>query len=88
MQTAVPLDGGAREALPSVKLVESKANSPRARRAVATVRPSASSVSRPASHSFRAAVTGKTRGPELARTLPLIGKERIVKRIKMATKIS
>ena len=33
---------------------------------------------------FRAAVTGKTRGPELAKTLPLIGKERMVKRLKMA----
>ena len=33
---------------------------------------------------LRAAVTGKTRGPELARTLPLLGKERIIKRLKMA----
>jgi nondiscriminating glutamyl-tRNA synthetase len=33
---------------------------------------------------IRAAVTGKTKGPELAKTLPLLGKERIVKRLKMA----
>jgi len=33
---------------------------------------------------LRAAVTGNTRGPELARTLPLLGKERIIKRLKMA----
>jgi len=33
---------------------------------------------------FRAAVTGKTRGPELAKTLPLIGRERMIKRLKMA----
>jgi nondiscriminating glutamyl-tRNA synthetase len=37
---------------------------------------------------FRAAVTGKTRGPELARTLPLIGKERIINRLKLAIEIS
>jgi len=37
---------------------------------------------------FRAAVTGKTRGPELARTLPLIGKERIINRLKLALEIS
>jgi nondiscriminating glutamyl-tRNA synthetase len=37
---------------------------------------------------FRAAVTGKTRGPELAKTLPLIGKERIIKRLKLALEIS
>jgi glutamyl-tRNA synthetase len=33
---------------------------------------------------LRAAVTGKTKGPELVKTLPLIGKERIIKRLKMA----
>ncbi len=33
---------------------------------------------------FRAGITGKTRGPELARTLPLIGKERMIKRLRMA----
>jgi len=37
---------------------------------------------------FRAAVTGKTRGPELAKTLPLIGKERIINRLKLALEIS
>jgi nondiscriminating glutamyl-tRNA synthetase len=37
---------------------------------------------------FRAAITGKTRGPELARTLPLIGKERLIKRLKMALALS
>jgi nondiscriminating glutamyl-tRNA synthetase len=36
---------------------------------------------------FRAAVTGKTKGPELAKTLPLLGKERIMKRLKMALEI-
>ena len=33
---------------------------------------------------LRAAITGKTRGPELAKTLPLLGKERIIQRLKMA----
>ena len=33
---------------------------------------------------FRAAVTGKTKGPELAKTLPLLGKDRILKRLQMA----
>jgi glutamyl/glutaminyl-tRNA synthetase len=37
---------------------------------------------------LRAAVTGKIKGPELAKTLPLLGKERIIKRIKMALEIS
>jgi glutamyl/glutaminyl-tRNA synthetase len=36
---------------------------------------------------FRAGVTGKTKGPELAKTLPLLGKERIIKRLKMALEI-
>ncbi len=36
---------------------------------------------------LRAAVTGKTKGPELAKTLPLLGKERIMKRLKMALEI-
>lgn len=36
---------------------------------------------------FRAGVTGKTRGPELAKTLPLIGKERIIKRLKLALEL-
>jgi len=36
---------------------------------------------------FRAAVTGKTKGPELAKTLPLLGKERIVSRLKMALEL-
>ena len=37
---------------------------------------------------LRAAATGKTRGPELAKTLPLLGKERIITRLKMALEIS
>ncbi len=37
---------------------------------------------------IRAAVTGKTKGPELAKTLPLLGKERIVRRLRMALEIS
>ena len=37
---------------------------------------------------LRAAVTGKTKGPELVKTLPLLGKERIVRRIKMALEIT
>ena len=37
---------------------------------------------------LRAAVTGKTKGPELAKTLPLLGKERIIKRLKMALELT
>jgi nondiscriminating glutamyl-tRNA synthetase len=37
---------------------------------------------------LRAGVTGKTKGPELARILPLLGKERIIKRLKMALELS
>jgi glutamyl-tRNA synthetase len=37
---------------------------------------------------LRAGVTGKTKGPELVKTLPLLGKERIMKRLKMALEIS
>jgi nondiscriminating glutamyl-tRNA synthetase len=37
---------------------------------------------------LRAGVTGKTKGPELARILPLLGKERIIKRLKMALEIA
>jgi glutamyl-tRNA synthetase len=37
---------------------------------------------------LRAAVTGKTKGPELVKTLPLLGKERIIKRLKMALELS
>jgi len=37
---------------------------------------------------LRAAITGKTKGPELAKTLPLLGKERIIKRIKMALEVT
>ncbi len=33
---------------------------------------------------LRAGITGKTKGPELAKTVPLLGKERVVKRLKMA----
>jgi nondiscriminating glutamyl-tRNA synthetase len=36
---------------------------------------------------LRAAVTGKTKGPELVKTLPLLGKKRIIRRIKMALEI-
>jgi nondiscriminating glutamyl-tRNA synthetase len=36
---------------------------------------------------LRAAVTGKTKGPELVKTLPLLGKERIMRRLKMALEI-
>jgi nondiscriminating glutamyl-tRNA synthetase len=37
---------------------------------------------------LRAAITGKTKGPELIKTLPLLGKERIIKRLKMALEIT
>jgi nondiscriminating glutamyl-tRNA synthetase len=37
---------------------------------------------------LRAAVTGKTKGPELAQTLPLLGKERIIKRLRMALEMT
>ncbi len=37
---------------------------------------------------LRAATTGKTRGPELAKTLPLLGKERIIRRLKMALQLT
>jgi len=37
---------------------------------------------------LRAAITGKTRGPELAKTLPLLGKERVIHRLKMALNLS
>jgi glutamyl-tRNA synthetase len=37
---------------------------------------------------LRAAVTGKTKGPELVKTLPLLGKERIIRRMKMALEIT
>jgi nondiscriminating glutamyl-tRNA synthetase len=37
---------------------------------------------------LRASVTGKTKGPELAKTLPLLGKDRIIRRIKVALEIS
>ena len=37
---------------------------------------------------FRAAVTGKIKGPELIKTLPLLGKERIIRRLKMALELS
>jgi glutamyl-tRNA synthetase len=37
---------------------------------------------------LRAAITGKTKGPELAKTLPLLGKERIIRRLKMALELS
>ena len=37
---------------------------------------------------LRAAVTGKTKGPELVKTLPILGKERIIKRLKMALELA
>jgi len=37
---------------------------------------------------LRAAATGKMKGPELAKTLPLLGKERIIRRVKMALDLS
>jgi glutamyl-tRNA synthetase len=37
---------------------------------------------------LRAAITGKTKGPELVKTLPLLGKERIIQRLKMALEIT
>jgi glutamyl-tRNA synthetase len=37
---------------------------------------------------LRAAVTGKTKGPELVKTLPLLGKERIIRRLKMALEVA
>jgi nondiscriminating glutamyl-tRNA synthetase len=36
----------------------------------------------------RAALTGKMKGPELARTLPLLGKERILRRLRMALDVA
>jgi glutamyl-tRNA synthetase len=36
---------------------------------------------------LRAAVTGKTKGPELVKTLPLLGRERIMKRLKVALEL-
>jgi nondiscriminating glutamyl-tRNA synthetase len=37
---------------------------------------------------LRAGITGKMKGPELVKTLPLLGKERMVKRLKMALELS
>jgi nondiscriminating glutamyl-tRNA synthetase len=37
---------------------------------------------------LRAAATGKIKGPELAKTLPLLGRDRIIRRIKMALQIT
>lgn len=37
---------------------------------------------------LRAAITGKTKGPELAKTLPILGKERIICRLKKAIEIT
>ena len=37
---------------------------------------------------LRAAITGRTKGPELVKTLPLLGKERIIRRIRMALELS
>jgi len=37
---------------------------------------------------LRAGMTGKMKGPELVKTLPLLGKERMMKRLKMALEIS
>jgi nondiscriminating glutamyl-tRNA synthetase len=37
---------------------------------------------------LRAAVTGKLKGPELAKTLPILGRERMIRRLKMALELS
>lgn len=37
---------------------------------------------------LRAGITGKTKGPELVKTLPLLGRERIIHRLKMALEFS
>ncbi len=37
---------------------------------------------------LRAAVTGRMRGPELVKMLPILGKERIIRRLEMALQIS
>jgi nondiscriminating glutamyl-tRNA synthetase len=37
---------------------------------------------------LRAAVTGRLKGPELVKTLPILGRDRIVKRLKMALEIA
>lgn len=37
---------------------------------------------------LRAGITGKAKGPELAKILPLLGKERMVRRLKMALEIA
>jgi len=37
---------------------------------------------------LRAGVTGKMKGPELVKTLPLLGKERMIKRLKMALEVT
>ncbi len=37
---------------------------------------------------LRAAVTGRMKGPELVKTLPLLGKERMIKRLKLALEIA
>ena len=37
---------------------------------------------------LRAGITGKTKGPELVKTLPLLGRERIIRRLKMALELS
>ncbi len=37
---------------------------------------------------LRAGITGKMKGPELVKILPLLGKERMIKRIKMALEVS
>ena len=37
---------------------------------------------------LRAGITGKMKGPQLVKTLPLLGKERIIRRLKMAMEIA
>jgi nondiscriminating glutamyl-tRNA synthetase len=37
---------------------------------------------------LRAGITGRTKGPELIKTFPLLGKERILKRLRMALEIT
>jgi nondiscriminating glutamyl-tRNA synthetase len=37
---------------------------------------------------LRAGITGRTKGPELAKTIPILGKERVVKRLRMALELT
>jgi nondiscriminating glutamyl-tRNA synthetase len=37
---------------------------------------------------LRAGITGRTKGPELAKTIPILGKERVIKRLRMALELT